>query len=68
MPNHVVLRTYNSRNEAEAVRARLSGSGIETFVESDDCGALDPALAFGRGVQLLIAEDDLERAVGILSQ
>jgi hypothetical protein len=68
MSSFVVFRTFNSRNEAEAVRAILSGSRIEARVESDDLGALDPALAFGRGVQLFVAEEDLERAADILSE
>jgi len=65
MSSFVVLRTINSRNEAESVHA---GSGIETLVESDDCGALDPALGFGRGVQLLVAEEALDRATDTMSQ
>jgi len=68
MSSLVVFRTLNSRNEAEAVRAILSGSGIEALVESDDCGAVDPALGFGRGVQLFVAEEDLDRAADIISQ
>jgi hypothetical protein len=68
MSTFVVLRTFNSRNEAESVQAILSGSGIETLVESDDCGALDPALGFGRGVQLLVAEEALDRAADVMSQ
>jgi hypothetical protein len=68
MSNLVVLQTFSSRNEAEAVRAILAGSGIESLVESDDCGALDPALAFGRGAQLLVADKDLARAADILSE
>ena len=68
MSGRAVLRTFGSRNEAEAVRALLSGSGIDAFVDSDYCGALDPALAFGRGVELLVAEEDLERAALIVSR
>jgi hypothetical protein len=68
MPGLVVLKTFSSRNEAEAVKALLSGSGIESLVESDDCGALDPALAFGRGAQILVADKDLERAADVLSE
>ena len=64
----LILKTFNTRNEAEAVQAILSGSGVEAFVQSDDCGAVDPALAFGRGVQLLVAEEDAERAAEIVEQ
>jgi hypothetical protein len=68
MSSFVVLRTFSSRGEAQSVQAVLSGSGIETFIESDDCGALDPALSFGRGVQLLVAEEDVDRAADVMSQ
>jgi hypothetical protein len=68
MSSFLVLRTFNSRNEAEAVQAILSGSGIESRVESDDCGALDPALAFGQGARLIVAAKDRERATDILSK
>jgi len=68
MSSFVVLRTFSSRSEAQSVQAVLFGSGIETFVESDDCGALDPALGFGRGVQLLVAEEDVDRAADVMSQ
>ena len=64
----VVLQTFSSRNEAESVQAVLAGSGIESLVESDDCGAVDPALGFGRGVQLLVAEEDADRAADVMSQ
>ena len=68
MATLVVFRTFNTRAEAEAVRAVLSGCGIEARVRSDDCGAVDPALAFGRGVELLVPEDDVERAAGVLAE
>ena len=68
MSDFVVLRTLSSRNEAEAVQAILSGSEIESHVESDDCGALDPALAFGRGARLIVATTDRERATDVLSK
>ena len=68
MSSFVVFRTLNSRNETQAVQVVLSGSGIEALVESDDCGALDPALGFGRGVQLFVAEEGLDRAADVMSQ
>ena len=67
MSDFVVFRTYSSRNEAEAVQAILSGSEIESHIDSDDCGALDPALAFGRGARLIVATADRERAADVLS-
>ena len=63
----VVLRTFNYRHEAEVVKGFLASAGIDSFIISDDCGAVDPALEFGRGAQLLVAEQDHGRAVEVLS-
>jgi hypothetical protein len=49
------------------VRGFLASAGIESFVISDDCGAVDPALEYGRGTHLLVAEEDRGRAVEALS-
>jgi hypothetical protein len=68
MAGRVVLRTYNSRGEAEAARAFLEGHDVEAFVESDDCGAVDPALAFVRGVKLTVDEEFGELAARLLSE
>jgi hypothetical protein len=57
-----------SRGEAEIVRELLLSNGIEAFVVSDDCGAVDPALSFARGVQLLVAENDVEQAERIIAE
>lgn len=68
MTERVVLKTFSSRNEAQVAQSILAGSSIDSFVESDDCGAIDPGLGFGRGVDLLVAADERERAEQVLSQ
>ena len=67
MTNRAVLRTFNSRPEAELVRSILAGSEIESFIVSDDCGTIDPALGFGRGVALLVDSEDLDRASRVMT-
>jgi len=62
MGDRIVLRQFSYRAEAEIVRELLQANGIEAYVVSDDCGAVDPALQFGRGANLLVAEDDADRA------
>jgi len=59
MSERVVFREFSSRGAAEVVRELLVANGIEAFVISDDCGSMDPALSFARGVRLLVAADDL---------
>jgi len=66
MSQRVVLREFSSRGDAEIVRELLLGSGIEAFVTSDDCGSVDPALSFGRGIQLLVGPSDAVRAEQII--
>jgi hypothetical protein len=63
-----VCREFNSRGEAEIVRELLLANGIESFISSDDCGSVDPALSFARGVQLLVAEEDAQLAEMIISE
>ncbi len=60
MGARVVVRKFGSRGDAEIVRELLLANGIEAFVNSDDCGAVDPALSFARGVELLV--DGVDRA------
>ena len=68
MANRVVLKTFSSRPEAELARSILAGSEIESFVVSDDCGSIDPGLGFGRGVELLVDSEDLERALRVVAE
>ncbi len=67
MDQRVVIHEFNSRGEAEIVRELLWANGIESFVVSDDCGAVDPALSFARGVQLYVAADDAPLAKQIIA-
>lgn len=62
MSARVLCREFYTRAEAEIVRELLLANGIESFVSSDDCGSVDPALAFARGVQLFVSEEDALRA------
>ena len=66
VPEWVVLRIFSYQHEAEVVKSVLEGSGIEAMTIGDDCGALDPALSLVRGVRLLVAADQLERAESVL--
>ena len=58
MNQRKLFREFYSRDEAEIVRELLRANGIESFVNSDDCGSIRPELAFSRGVQLYVADED----------
>jgi hypothetical protein len=68
MSRQIVFREFYSRGEAEIVRELLLANGIESYVNSDDCGSVDPALSFARGVQLLVAEEDAPLAEKVISE
>jgi hypothetical protein len=68
MAEPVVLREFNSRAEAEVIREFLVANGVEAFLASDDCGSMDPAFTFVRGVQLYVSSDDVARAEQMLEE
>ena len=68
MDNAVVLTTVLHRILGDPIAAYLEEHGIRAVVRSDDCGGLDPALAFTRGVEVRVAEEDLARAKRLLGQ
>ena len=67
MTGNVVLREFSGRAEAEIVRELLEAAGIPAEVDSDDCGMVDPALQFGRGVMLRVAAEDVDRAERVIA-
>lgn len=67
MASYVVLQEFSSRVEAEIVKELLVSNGIDARVISDDCGAVDPALQFGRGVRLLVMASDVNEAQLLLA-
>ncbi len=66
MPRWEKLTVYNSETEAEIVRGRLESEGIEARISADDCGGMLPQYQYIRGVRLLVAPEDIERAREIL--
>ena len=68
MDNAVVLTTVLHRILGDPIAAYLKEHGIRAIVRSDDCGGLDPALAFTHGVEVRVAEEDLPRAKRLLGQ
>jgi hypothetical protein len=64
----VRLGTYNSITEANLVKARLGGEGIEAIVQSDDLGSTTPTLGVVRGVLVLVWEADRAEAMEVLER
>jgi hypothetical protein len=62
----VKITTFSDRYEADLAQGLLEANDIEAVTFSDDCGSVDPALAYGLGVRLLVREEDVERAKEVL--
>jgi hypothetical protein len=63
----VVVATFPNRTLAALAASVLEVEGIESFILADDAGGSYPMLQFLRGVKLLVAPDDEERAREILA-
>jgi hypothetical protein len=61
-----VLRTFATAVEAGLAKSVLDSVGIDSMVRSDDKGGQNPALAFTRGVELLVRADDAAAATDML--
>ncbi len=64
----VELGSYNSKTEANLIRARLASAGIEAIVQSDDLGSTTPMLGGFRGVLILVREADRIDALEVLER
>lgn len=58
----VVIETYSDESFAEAAVSLLATEGIEALIASDDAGHALPNLDFARGVRVLVAPSDAQRA------
>ena len=64
----VQLGSYNSKTEAELVKARLASAGIDAIVQADDLGSTTPMLGGFRGVLVLVREVDRIDALEVLER
>jgi len=64
----VVVRTYLNRFEADTAKSALDAAHIDALVRHDDAGGMRPGLWVGRGVELIVRAEDLERAKEILER
>jgi hypothetical protein len=63
----VELTTVSQRVFAEPLLSMLNDNGIAARASADDCGGVDPSLAFTRGVGVLVPTADLARAKELLT-
>jgi hypothetical protein len=58
----VEVATFSSLFEAEMAKSNLEAYSISAFIEKDDCGGMNPGLAFSSGVRLLVTKSRLAAA------
>ena len=63
----VSVGTFLSHVEADLARSALEAAGIESMVQSDDCGGMYPTPWMGR-IQVLVRAGDASAAQGVLSE
>jgi hypothetical protein len=62
----VVVRSFSNQFDADVAKSALDASGIDSVVQADDAGGMEPGLWPGRGVQLLVRAEDAKRARQVL--
>jgi Putative prokaryotic signal transducing protein len=62
----VTVATFLNHIEADLAKSALEAAGIESMIQSDDCGGVRPHLWMG-GIQLLVRDEDAQRALEILN-
>jgi hypothetical protein len=62
----VSVATFLTHIDADLAKSALEAAGIESMIKSDDCGGVRPHLWMG-GVQLLVRDQDAQRALEILN-
>lgn len=71
MGKFVILKTFNTRVEAEEVKAFLQANGIEAAIEADDLGGTHPfpmQPSGARGVKLLVSETQFKQAQELITE
>ncbi len=62
----VEIAKYSSLGEAQLAQSWLEASGIQSMLNSDDCGGMHPHFQASRGVRLVVAPEDAESARELL--
>lgn len=68
MDNLYLLKTFNSKIEAEMAKSVLSASGIQAFIQTDDAGGMYP-FPFqpnSSGTKLMVNKKKYNEAIKIL--
>ena len=62
----VVVKRFNTEIDAQTAKAFLKSKGIDSIIEKDDVGGLNPNFQMTSGVSLIVREHDQKKAVKFL--
>lgn len=62
----VAVRTFVTEIDAQVAKAFLESKGIDSIVEKDDMGGLQPSFQLTGGVSLVVRERDKKKAIELL--
>jgi CRISPR/Cas system-associated protein Csm6 len=65
--NLKLLKTFNSRIEAELIKSFLQANGIKSLIVSDDAGEMYPSASLYWGVKLFVRDLDYEAAYKLVN-
>ena len=67
--DEIILKTYQTRVDAEVDKGFLEASGIKSRIIADDAGGIAPYLLTGTGfVKLLVSQKNFKRASNLLKK
>ena len=66
MKNLKLLSTYPTEFEAELVRTKLEGEGIEAMLEAQDRSNVIPSVDYANGFHVYVEPEDYDRALQIV--
>ena len=69
MKDFVVVKTFNTRLEADVSKTLLDANGISSFISADDEGGMAPFpfRPTSKGVQLLVRKESFQKARKLLN-
>ena len=62
-----LIKTFNSRIEAELMKSFLDSNGIRSIIISDDAGEMYPSAQIYCGVKLFVNEKDYELTLSLIN-
>jgi len=63
-----IVKSFTNETEAQVALAHLQAMGITAVLEADNCGGMRPHMDLTRGVHILVAGLECEKAAAVLEE